>query len=372
MSELIKILYIIDSYKNPYAGTEGQLLKLIQGIDKDKYEARFVVFRNSDFLKQGVFPIPVDVMDVQRLSSPMTWLRLFKYFARQKCAGYRLAHIFFNDASMICPPLLKLLAYKVLISRRDMGYWYSRLNLPILKINTQFVDRVIANSDAVKEITLSKEGYKSDRVAVIYNGYLESGMSGVTDEPLVKNSIYFGEGEIRIALVANIRPIKRIADAIQAIKIVQGAESSVVLYVIGDGEQSQLMSLVRELGVELSVRFLGPRDDILQLLAYFHLGILCSESEGFSNTLIEYMQSGLPVVCSSVGGNPEIVEHGINGFLYKMGDVPVLAKHLLKLVKDESLCERMGNAGMEKVKNNYSLANYVGHHQELYEELLLQ
>jgi glycosyltransferase involved in cell wall biosynthesis len=372
LSALIKILYIIDSYKNPYAGTEGQLLKLIQGIDKNKYEARFVVFRNSDFLQQGDFPVPVDVMDVQRLSSPLTWLRLYKYFAKQKRVGYRLAHIFFNDASMICPLLLKFLAYRVLISRRDMGYWYSRLNIPILKMNTRFVDRVIANSDAVKEITLLKEGYKTERVAVIYNGYLESEKPVATNVSQIKNDIHFGEDEIRIALVANIRPIKRIYDAIKAIKVVQDFESRVVLFVIGDGDQSQLMNLVKELGVEVSVRFLGPRDDILQLLPYFHVGILCSESEGFSNTLIEYMQSNLPVVCSSVGGNPEIVEHGINGFLYKMGDVPVLAKHLLELVMNESLREKMGSAGMEKVKNNYSMKNYIGHHQKLYEELLLQ
>jgi glycosyltransferase involved in cell wall biosynthesis len=364
----IKLLFIIDCYKNPYAGTEGQILKLVQNLDKDKFEATFVVFRESEYLRSNDFPIPVDVVNIQRLSSPLSWLKLFSYLLRKKRENYSLAHIFFNDPSMICPLLLKLLGYKIIISRRDMGYWYTWLNLLLLRINTLFVDHVIANSEAVKKITMSKEGYKSDYVAVIYNGYQESAIV----DSVVKNDIDFDDSEIRIGLVANIRPIKRIADAINAINIIHDTDKKVVLYVVGDGDKSQLLELAETLGITLSVRFLGPRDDIPQLLLLFHVGILCSESEGFSNTLIEYMQSGLPVVCSNVGGNPEIVEHDVNGFLYEMGDIQILAKHILELIVDDSLRERMGLLGMEKVKENYSLNNYVDHHQRLYEELLSQ
>jgi len=372
LSALIKLIYVIDCYKSPYAGTEGQLLKLIQGLDKDKYEARFVVFRNSYFLKENEFPIPVDIVGIQRLVSPFSWLRLFRYFASKKKEGFKLAHIFFNDASMICPPLLKLLGYRVIISRRDMGYWYTRLNLLVLKLNTLFVDRVIANSEAVKKITMCKEGYKPDYVSVVYNGYLESSLPVASSSLPEISGVVFKEGEIRIVLVANIRPIKRIADAIQAIKLAHESVPCVTLYVIGDGDQSQLVRLSKESDVDSSVHFLGPRDDVLQLLPHFHVGILCSESEGFSNTLIEYMQSGLPVVCSSVGGNPEIVEQGINGFLYKVGDVPVFAEHILELVMDAGLRKRMGRVGMEKVKDNYNLTKYVDHHQRLYDKLLSQ
>lgn len=363
----MKILYIIDCYKNPYAGTEGQLLKLIQGLDKDRFEATFVVFKNSDYLRTNGFPVPVDVVNVRRLSSPLNWLKLYRYFARKKGEGYSLAHIFFNDASMISPLILKTLGYKILISRRDMGYWYTRMNLLLLRVNALFVDCVIANSEAVKKITMSKEGYNSDHVVVIYNGYQESHRPAVAGNMAKENSADFDDGEIRVALVANIRPIKRISDAIRAIKIVHDSNSEVVLYVVGDGDQSQLAELSEALGIVSAVRFLGPRADILQLLPLFHMGVLCSESEGFSNTLIEYMQSELPVICSNVGGNPEVVEHGVNGFLYEAGDIQVLAEHIRELVKDDALRKRMGMAGMKKVKEKYSLTKYVDHHQVLYE-----
>ena len=368
MTTRIKLLFIIDFYKNPYAGTEGQLFKLIQDLDKDKFEATFVVFKDSEYLRTNDFPIPVNVMDIQRLSSPLSWLKLFRFFVRKKRENYSLAHIFFNDASMICPLLLKLLGYKVIISRRDMGYWYTLLNLLLLKVNALFVDLVITNSDAVKKVTMSKEGYKPDHVAVIYNGYQESVIPAIVDSAVKKTDL--DENEIRIVLVANIRPIKRISDAIRAMKMVHDSNSKALLYIVGDGDQSQLMELSKALGIASSVLFLGARDDIVRLLPSFHIGILCSASEGFSNTLIEYMQTSLPVVCSNVGGNPEIVEHGVNGFLYEMSDIRVLAKYILELVMDNSLSEHMGVLGMEKVKENYGLTKYVSRHQHLYEELV--
>ncbi len=370
MNKPIKLLFVIDFFKTPYAGTEGQLLKLIQNLNKDNFEANFVVFRNSDYLKENDFPVPFDIVNIQRLSSPLNWLKLFRYFLIKKRDNYSLAHIFFNDASLICPLLLKILGYKVVISRRDMGYWHSWRNFFLLRINTLFVDLVITNSESVKKITMNREGYKSEHVAVIYNGYQESTELSITDSTVKENNLCFDDREIKIVLVANIRTIKRISDAIRAIKVILSSNYKISLYIIGDGDQSQLIKLSNTLGTSLSVHFCGSRDNILQLLSHFHVGILCSESEGFSNTLIEYMQSGLPVVCSNVGGNPEIIDHGINGFLYKKGDIPSLAKYILELAMNDRLRERMGKAGMKKVGENYSLTKYVDHHQYLYERLL--
>lgn len=367
MSALIKLLFIIDCYKSPHAGTEGQLLKLISHLDKDKYSATFIVFKNSNYLRDNLFPIPVEILDIHSLSSPASWFRLFKCFAKKKKEHYGLAHIFFNDASMICPPILKLLGYRVVISRRDMGYWYTRMKLMVLKFNSLFVDRVITNSEAVKKITIDKEGYRSEKVVVINNSYYDTVIKS-----LASTNDSFGKNEYRIVLVANIRPIKRIEDAIYATNIIREVNVNAVLYIIGDGSQSELMELSETLGITGNVRFLGPRDDVVQLLPNFHVGILCSESEGFSNTLIEYMQSGLPIVCSNVGGNPEIIEHNVNGYLYDVGDVQSLAKYIIKISEDDQLCISMGHAGKEKVKNNYSLSKYIERHKCIYEKLLTQ
>ena len=108
----------------------------------------------------------------------------------------------------------------------------------------------------------------------------------------------------------------------------------------------------------------------LTLLPGFDIGLLCSESEGFSNTLIEYLQAGLPVICSHVGGNPEIIEHEVNGLLYPAGDIDALSAHILALAGDPQRRSTMGVAGRAKVKSQYGLSKLVTAHQHLYENLV--
>jgi glycosyltransferase involved in cell wall biosynthesis len=251
-----------------------------------------------------------------------------------------------------------------------MGYWYSRFNLIPLRINAYYVDRVIVNSQAVKNITVLKENYFPQKVDVIYNGY--SGCDhdptpSILDERLASK---FEDGDFRIVLVANIRPIKRIADAIYALEKISENIPTANLYIIGDGDSSDLQKIVEVLDVTTKVHFLGARDDVLDLLPHFDIGILCSESEGFSNTLIEYFQAGLPVVCTDVGGNAEIIDNGVNGFLYEVGDVQALAAHIITIESDGLLRSKMGMSGKDKVERHYSLTQTVEQHQQIYQEVL--
>jgi glycosyltransferase involved in cell wall biosynthesis len=364
LSDRIKLLFVIDSYKNPYAGTEGQLLKLLNGLDRERYEPELAVFHNSEYLASNTFPVPVVILDVVRIAAPGSWLQLYRFFKQKKLQGFRMAHIFFNDASIICPPILKLLGYRIIISRRDMGYWQTRANLVPLRLNSCIVDCVIANSKAVQQITCRKEGYPEHKVAVVYNGYKED-----TSSKLPHKSESPKTGALRMVLVANIRPLKRIQDAIEAISRIRGECPGCSLTIVGAGDRSGLEELCRERGVTASVHFHGPSSEVAGLLPDFDVGLLCSESEGFSNTIIEYLQADMPVICSHVGGNPEIVDHGVNGLLYPAGDVDALSKHMLSLAKDPQRRVAMGLAGSAKVTTEYGLSKLVSAHQTIYETL---
>lgn len=365
MNAPVKLLFVIDCYRNPYAGTEGQLLKLLSGLDRACFEPELVVFRGSDYLARHEFPVPVHVLGVTRLSSPLCWIRLFRFFRAKRHAGFRLAHVFFNDASIICPPILKLLGTRVIISRRDMGYWLNRLNVLPLRLNARYVDRVVVNSRAVRDVTIAREGYPPDRIEVIYNGYDPAGMPLPPDADAV-----LPRGEmLKLVLVANIRPVKRMQDAIRALARLRETHPDSVLYIIGDGDSGELEKLCARLGLTEHVRFLGPRRDVQALLPAFDIGLICSESEGFSNTLIEYLQAGLAVVCSEVGGNPEIIEHGVTGLMYPAGDVDALAGRLLQLAQDSPARAALGQAGRNRVLKEYGLSRMLSRHQQLYTTL---
>ena len=204
MTELTPILYVIDCFKDPNAGTEGQLHQLVKHLDREKFTPELLVFSNSDWLAKNPFPCHVHVLGYRSLSSPATWWALLKFAKSFAARGGRLAHVFFNDASIICPPVFKLFGIKTLISRRDMGYWYTSGNKALLNFTRLFTCGAAVNSKAVAEVTCEVEGFKSEDVHVIYNGYeTDSGIySAVPELELIKSNTDF-----LMTLVANIRPV---------------------------------------------------------------------------------------------------------------------------------------------------------------------
>lgn len=363
------ILFVIDHFRNPHAGTEGQLFQLIKGLDRGRFSPHLLVFRDSEYLKKQGFPCDYSVLGHHRLLSLKTWIALWKFARQFRASGGRLAHIFFNDPSVLCPPIFRMNGIEAIISRRDMGYWYTRQYLAMLFISGRFVSAAITNSEAVRQITVQKEPVPMSRAYVIYNGYEFDG--GVVPMPEDLRELRANHPDVIIVgIVANIRPIKRIKDAIMALGVLAREGVRVHLVVIGDGEPAYLERLGREQGVAEQVHFLGPRDNVKACLGALDIGLLCSESEGFSNALVEYMQAGLPVVCSAVGGNPEAVSQGETGYLYPCGEVATLAGYIKRLAADDELRTRLGENARECARNRFSMQAMVGQHQVIYQQFL--
>lgn len=363
------ILFVIDHFRNPNAGTEGQVFNLINRLDRARFEPVLLVFRDSEYLQKYGFPCDYHVLGYTRLFSPVTWRALWKMARKFRSSGIRLAHVFFNDPSIICPPVFTLNSIKTIISRRDMGYWYTPAYRAMLAVSGRFVSAAITNSDAVRQVTARAEPFDPSQVHVVYNGYEEGDTSCDAPADIIglrnkhPNAVFAG-------LVANIRPIKRIEDAVMAVGQLHQNSHDVHLILIGDGNQASLRLLASEQGVTDRIHFLGPRADVKACLKALDIGLLCSESEGFSNAIIEYMQAGLPVVCSSVGGNPEAVEHGETGYLYSCGDITELAKHLQVLSNSSELRQRIGDNAVSRARERFSMETMVAKHQDIYEGLL--
>jgi L-malate glycosyltransferase len=136
--------------------------------------------------------------------------------------------------------------------------------------------------------------------------------------------------------------------------------------------QFELESRVRQLNLSDRVIFTGERNDIPALLREIDLSVLPSLSEGLSNSLLEGMAAGVAVVATNVGGNPEVVQDGRTGLLVPPGDAAALAQAMIRILESQDLARRFGDAGYERVKNEFSLAATVRRTQELYMELLSQ
>jgi glycosyltransferase involved in cell wall biosynthesis len=367
----MKILFVIDAFENPHAGTEGQLYRLLSELGRGGYEPHLLVFRESQYLRQGGFPCDYTVLGGSAsIRSAQTWRQLSSFAKRFKSQGYHLAHVFFNDASVLCPPVFRLVGIRTIISRRDMGYWYTAGYRWALRLTRHFVSGVLANSEAVKGITMENEWYRDNQVSVIYNGYSVPGETSVASMERPAGWPVGQDDALTICLVANVRPIKRIQDAIEGIARLRSSASTPHLVVIGGGEPDGLVKLAKQRGVSEHVHFLGSRTDVAQCLLVSDIGLLCSESEGFSNAIVEYMLAGLPVVCTNTGGNPEAVIDNETGYLYPVGDVAALADRLAKLAANEEQRRAFGQRARERASERFSVEAMMDAHKNYYLSLL--
>lgn len=371
----IKIMYLMDYYFDPRGGTEGQVLQLIQFIDRLKYEPEFTILRYSDYIKKRGFVCPVRVLGISRLVSIRAILKMLWYCINLRYQNYRLVHCFFNDVSMIAPPILRLFGMHVVVSRRDMGFWYTPLNLVALRLVAPFVDHYVANSRAVKMQVRKQEWVPDRKIAVIYNGYDFSAKSA--DQVAALATIPgVPDGAPVVGIVANLRPIKRMNTLVEAFAITNRQCPDAFLVIVGDSASQQaastlveLEALARRLGIRDRVIFAGRAENPMPYINRFAVAVLCSESEGFSNSIIEYMSAGRPTVCTDVGGNAEIVRDGHNGFLVPVGDVGALADRLIRLLSDSALASRLGEAGSETVRA-YTHTRMVAEQMACYDRVL--
>ena len=363
-----RVLFLIDSFRNPYAGSERQLYLLVEALVARGVECHLVVLTASDYLLNEDFPCAFTVLGYTSLGRPGIWGAMYSLGRRFRAQGFTIAHTFFNDVSVVAPPMLGLAGLQTVISRRDMGFWHTPGKLWLLRAMRGQVAAWIANSRAVADKTIVQEWAKPERTRVMYNGFpIEHGTSieGAADLDALRSN-----GRVLVGLVANVRPIKRIQDLVRALGRLKDDVPALNVVLIGDGDQEPLRDLGRDLGVGDRLHCLGSRNDVPACLNALDIGVLCSESEGFSNALVEYMLAGLPVVCTEAGGNPEAVEHGETGLLYGVGDVETLATHLQGLAGDVEYRQKLGEKGRRIAQERFAMETMVDAHMALYSELL--
>ena len=170
-----------------------------------------------------------------------------------------------------------------------------------------------------------------------------------------------------VACVARFHPIKDHAMLLHAFKEVADRVADVDLVLAGDGPlRAELTALVEELGIVSRVHFLGVRGDVPDVLRAADIFALTSIAEAASITLLEAMASELPVVVTDVGGNPEIVDHGVHGLRVPRGDASGAAAALITLLADDALAHRLGDAARARVVERYQLDTTVQTYYERY------
>ncbi len=256
-----------------------------------------------------------------------------------------------------------------------LGRPFSRLTYGVINsIALRLLDYRIGVSDAMVDLLISR-GFDPEKLFTIYNGLnftpREAKMG--RDDFFRSVGLSADDASVVIGIAARLNPVKDIATLIRAFARAYQDFPDLRLLIAGDGaDLPRLQDLCKELKVSNVVCFAGWVEDTDTFYRSIDINTLTSLSETFPYALTEGARASLPTVSSRVGGVPYLIDHGVNGFLFPVGDDAALAEHLLALARDPDLRRQLGDRLYQKARSLYSLEHTITTQLEIYKRILTQ
>jgi glycosyltransferase involved in cell wall biosynthesis len=354
----LRVCFMIDELTT--AGTETQLVALINHLDRARIEPYLCLLRGTDARSRALEPddCPVLRLGVRSFRRPAAlaaaW-RLARFLRRERIDVFQ---VYFPESTYLGVPAAWLAGVPyVLRTRNNLGYWMTPWHRRLGRLCDRLSDGVVANCDACRDAVVTDEGLSPERVAVLENGV---DLARFPDRPAPARTG-------RVGVTANLRPVKGLDVFVRAAALVSAAHPGASFHLAGDGPLlGELGRLAHELGLGARLALWGSVADVPEFLAGLEVAVLPSLSEGMSNALLEYMAAGRATVATAVGGNVRLIEDGVNGLLVPPGDAPALAAAIGRLLSDPALAARLGAAARRRVEQRYSRAAMVRRFEAFY------
>jgi N-acetyl-alpha-D-glucosaminyl L-malate synthase BshA len=243
-----------------------------------------------------------------------------------------------------------------------------RSYLPVTRYSIEQSDGVTAISHYLKQRTLQEFEIRHP-IEVIYN--FVNCDTYRRDAGNIGDRAQFADKDERILVhVSNFRPVKRMGDVIEIFDRVQKKIPSRLL-LMGDGpERSRAEWLVNKKSLRKKVEFMGKVDRVNEKLSLADLMLMPSELESFGLAALEAMASEVPTIATSVGGVPEVIEHGKTGFLAPVGDVETMARYAIDILSDEKRLREMGVLARWEAQSRFCSTRIIPEYERFYERVL--
>jgi N-acetyl-alpha-D-glucosaminyl L-malate synthase BshA len=243
-----------------------------------------------------------------------------------------------------------------------------RSYLPITRYSIDQSDGVTAISNYLRDRTMRVFDVKKD-IEVIYNSVNCDVYTRVA-EPAELRSEYAPNGEKLLVHLSNFRPVKRLSDVIEIFDRVHKAIPSKLL-LIGDGpDRSVAEWLAVQKGIHEDVLFLGKQDQVQEKLGIADIMLMPSELESFGLAALEAMACEVVPIATRTGGVPEVIEHGVSGYLADVGDVETMSRYAIDLLSDESRLRTMGKAARAVAKARFCSSKIVPQYEDFYRRVI--
>jgi L-malate glycosyltransferase len=371
---LRKVFYLVDSLN--MGGTESQAVELARRIPAAGYDVTLGCLRAHGPLLERLQGTAVVLREFHPTGGLDTaaglyqLLRLSWFLRREK---FDVVHTHDLWSNLLGVPAARLAGVRAIVSsRRDLAHldWYQGKRRVWLRRIQNLSGVVLANATPIRDALIAEDGFAPEKVRVIHNGVdvekFHASRNG-------RDHLFPGVGTGKlVVLVGNMHTdVKGHPWLIASAPAVVREFPYTRFVLVGDGAQrASFERQITGLGLERNFLFLGRRADIPEILACCDIAVLPSKAEGLPNAVLEYMAAGLPTVVSRVGGNAELVEHGVTGLLVPPEDSPALSAALLRLLNDPGLGRDMAQSAREFTIRNFSFERLVREVDALYTGLL--
>jgi len=382
----IKVLHIITRLDKG-GSAENTFLNLV-GLDKNIYDVTLMSGpveeptqdRRDEVEEYGIkhIFIPELVRNISLINDLKTILNIYRYLRKEK---FDIVHTHTSKAGLLGRLAARLARIPIIIHTPHghvfFGYFgliKSNLFIFLEKLASRITDKIIALTNREKEDYISCKVTDEEKSVVICSG-IE--LNKFKDLPLnekqnLKKELGIPENSLIVGTLGRLVPVKGPEFLVEAAKHIISKYPDTFFVFTGDGYlRPDLKKKALNFGLKENIIFLGWRDDGAKILSLYDVFILPSLNEGMGRVLVEAMALGKPIVASRIGGIPDLVTHGKNGFLVPPKDPEELAKYIQILIEDREKREKMGLSG-KKIAMHFSAENMVEKIEKLYKELLIQ
>jgi len=360
----LRILHLVDSLR--VGGKERQIVELLKGLCRSSSVESIVVTMGVE-----QFYVP----DIQKLGIPLFYLvRHMRWDPTVFPRLWRIMRQFRPDiihtnsemAMSYAWPLARLMNIRIINNTMRNAFSGKGLRWRWHKLMLHLADARVANSKA----GFASRGIPHDDPGnyVIYNG-LDLDRFESSASPNGEKLAFHAKGRKVVGMVAEFSDYKDFSTFIRAAQEVLARRQDVVFVAVGDGKNLDACKRMVSTN-EKSILFLGKRKDVEALLQQIDVGVLCTFTEGISNSVMEYMAAGKPVVVTHGGGSSELIVDGEHGFLVPASDPKAVARRLEFLLDHPSNAEQMAAAGRSRVQEMFSLSQLAENTLRMYREVL--
>jgi glycosyltransferase involved in cell wall biosynthesis len=365
------VLFLID-HLMALGGGESNLLKVVELMPPELVRCSIATFRIKPEIRESIH-VPVHIFPWKRVYHLGAWKAAFELRKLIRDEHVDIVQTYFETSNLWGGIVAKFSGALLLSSRRDMGILRKTKHALAYRVVNRLADRVLAVSEEVKKFCIDADRIDPRKIAVVYNGVDLKHVAEAPGANPYATADWAGASHI-ITCVANVRRVKGIDVLVRTAERVCRELPGAVFLVAGslyEREYSEeVQKMIRSLGLEKNVRLLGFVGDPVPLLKMSDAFCLLSRSEGFCNALLEAMACGVPSVVTRVGGNPEAIREGKNGFMVAVEDDATAAERLLELLRNPERAVQIGENGRTSAQTQFSAETMIKKLISLYRDLL--